>query len=169
MDLLNLLVRMRARRPKLPISRLPSTRWGERNIPIASIPAADAGVVIGRAAAMPSGWRSVGIACSTAGFHPKTDPGGPPCSTTWQSCIAITSPSKVQESSPSRRAFSLPPTVRLPISKRRPGLKVLEVELQVHLHLENNVLFPRAIALQHKYTLRLARSTSSAETESCLP
>jgi hypothetical protein len=29
MDLLNLLVRMRARRPKLPISRLPSTRWGE--------------------------------------------------------------------------------------------------------------------------------------------
>jgi hemerythrin-like domain-containing protein len=59
-------------------------------------------------------------------------------------------------------------TMGLPISKSRPGLKVLEVELQVHFHLENNVLFPRAIALQHKYTLRLVRSTSSAESESWL-
>ena len=30
------------------------------------------------------------------------------------------------------------------------GLKALEADLHVHIHLENNILFPRAIALEKK-------------------
>lgn len=30
------------------------------------------------------------------------------------------------------------------------GLKALEADLHVHIHLENNILFPRAIALENK-------------------
>lgn len=30
------------------------------------------------------------------------------------------------------------------------GLKALEADLHVHIHLENNILFPRAIALEHR-------------------
>ena len=30
------------------------------------------------------------------------------------------------------------------------GLKALEADLHVHIHLENNILFPRAIALEQK-------------------
>jgi len=30
------------------------------------------------------------------------------------------------------------------------GLRVLEADLHVHIHLENNILFPRAIALEKK-------------------
>jgi regulator of cell morphogenesis and NO signaling len=30
------------------------------------------------------------------------------------------------------------------------GLKALEADLHVHIHLENNILFPRAIALEHQ-------------------
>ena len=63
-------------------------------------------------------WDNVGS--PVAGFPPKTHPGSPPCSTSWQSCIAITSPLKTPKSSPSPRAFFLPPTVRPWASKWRP-------------------------------------------------
>jgi len=33
------------------------------------------------------------------------------------------------------------------------GLKALEADLHVHIHLENNILFPRAIALEQRQNL----------------
>jgi len=35
------------------------------------------------------------------------------------------------------------------------GLKALEADLHVHIHLENNILFPRAIALEDRHAERL--------------
>jgi regulator of cell morphogenesis and NO signaling len=38
------------------------------------------------------------------------------------------------------------------------GLQVLEADLHLHIHLENNILFPRAIALERSADSRLTAS-----------
>src|ERR1019366_445726 len=107
-------MRKRAYSRASPESTLPKRKpyWRE------SIPWSRITNVPGRPTTRWTDWDNVGS--PVAGFHPKTHPGSPPCLTSWQSCIAITSPSKTQRSSPSPRAFSLHPTVRPWASKWRP-------------------------------------------------
>jgi regulator of cell morphogenesis and NO signaling len=46
--------------------------------------------------------------------------------------------------------FELPPYACSTVKALFEGLKVLEADLHVHIHLENNILFPRAIALEKR-------------------
>jgi regulator of cell morphogenesis and NO signaling len=46
--------------------------------------------------------------------------------------------------------FELPPYACGTVRALYEGLKVLEADLHVHIHLENNILFPRAIALEKR-------------------
>ncbi|HWC99310.1 MAG TPA: iron-sulfur cluster repair di-iron protein [Candidatus Sulfopaludibacter sp.] len=46
--------------------------------------------------------------------------------------------------------FELPPYACSTVRALYEGLKVLEADLHVHIHLENNILFPRAIALESR-------------------
>ncbi len=46
--------------------------------------------------------------------------------------------------------FELPAYACATVRSLYEGLKVLEADLHVHIHLENNILFPRAIALERR-------------------
>lgn len=46
--------------------------------------------------------------------------------------------------------FALPPYACSTVRALYEGLQVLESDLHVHIHLENNILFPRAIALEKR-------------------
>jgi regulator of cell morphogenesis and NO signaling len=46
--------------------------------------------------------------------------------------------------------FKLPPYACNTVRALYEGLQVLEADLHVHIHLENNILFPRAIALEKR-------------------
>ena len=46
--------------------------------------------------------------------------------------------------------FELPPYACSTVRALYEGLQVLEADLHVHIHLENNILFPRAIALEKR-------------------
>jgi regulator of cell morphogenesis and NO signaling len=46
--------------------------------------------------------------------------------------------------------FELPPYACSTVRALYDGLQVLEADLHVHIHLENNILFPRAIALEKR-------------------
>lgn len=46
--------------------------------------------------------------------------------------------------------FALPPYACSTVRALYEGLQVLEADLHVHIHLENNILFPRAIALEKR-------------------
>jgi regulator of cell morphogenesis and NO signaling len=46
--------------------------------------------------------------------------------------------------------FELPPYACSRVRALYERLKVLEADLHVHIHLENNILFPRAIALEKR-------------------
>jgi regulator of cell morphogenesis and NO signaling len=46
--------------------------------------------------------------------------------------------------------FELPPYACSRVRALYEGLQVLESDLHVHIHLENNILFPRAIALEKR-------------------
>ena len=48
------------------------------------------------------------------------------------------------------RNFELPSYACSTVRALYEGLKVLEADLHVHIHLENNILFPRAIALENR-------------------
>jgi regulator of cell morphogenesis and NO signaling len=44
--------------------------------------------------------------------------------------------------------YRLPPYACSTVGALYAGLQALEADLHVHIHLENNILFPRAIALE---------------------
>ena len=46
--------------------------------------------------------------------------------------------------------FELPPYACSTVRALYGGLQALELDLRVHIHLENNILFPRAIALERR-------------------
>jgi regulator of cell morphogenesis and NO signaling len=46
--------------------------------------------------------------------------------------------------------FELPPYACNTVKALYEGLKALEADLHVHIHLENNILFPGAIALERR-------------------
>ena len=46
--------------------------------------------------------------------------------------------------------FELPAYACSTVRALYEGLQVLEADLLVHIHLENNILFPRAIALEKR-------------------
>ena len=46
--------------------------------------------------------------------------------------------------------FELPAYACSTVRALYEGLQVLESDLHVHIHLENNILFPRAIALERR-------------------
>ena len=46
--------------------------------------------------------------------------------------------------------FELPPYACSTVKALYEGLRLLEADLHVHIHLENNILFPRAIALEQR-------------------
>jgi regulator of cell morphogenesis and NO signaling len=48
--------------------------------------------------------------------------------------------------------YNPPPYACATVRALYEGLQVLEKDLHVHIHLENNILFPRAIALEHSRT-----------------
>jgi regulator of cell morphogenesis and NO signaling len=48
------------------------------------------------------------------------------------------------------RSFEYPSYACSTVRALFDGLKALEADLHVHIHLENNILFPRAIALEKK-------------------
>ena len=48
------------------------------------------------------------------------------------------------------RNYQLPPYACGTVQALYEGLQALEADLHVHIHLENNILFPRAIALENR-------------------
>jgi regulator of cell morphogenesis and NO signaling len=46
--------------------------------------------------------------------------------------------------------YPLPPYACSTVRALYEGLAALEADLHVHIHLENNILFPRAIALEKR-------------------
>src|SRR5262245_60842611 len=50
------------------------------------------------------------------------------------------------------RDYEMPPYACSTVKALYDGLQALEADLHIHIHLENNILFPRAIALEKKAT-----------------
>jgi regulator of cell morphogenesis and NO signaling len=48
------------------------------------------------------------------------------------------------------QSFRLPPYACTTVGALYEGLQALEADLHVHIHLENNILFPRSIALEKR-------------------
>jgi regulator of cell morphogenesis and NO signaling len=46
--------------------------------------------------------------------------------------------------------YQLPPYACSTVRALYEGLEALEADLHVHIHLENNILFPRAIAMERR-------------------